>query len=180
MARPFRTGVVSAMCPSLLFRFRRDNWKISPCLNQAWSRAPKRQGCRPTKCRRKTVFQARKALEKKTPKTVIISHSLATSQGGFKGNQAARGAALADKRLPALAPLRAVFDDPIRQRPLKTYVATGFLRLNPLVLENLFAFRLKLPIEGRVPQQVLRRKRVVHIIRHNRELKSMLARYYSF
>ena len=38
-------------------------------------------------------------------------------------------------------------DDPIRQRLLEADVATGLFRLNPLVAENLLAFRLKLAVE---------------------------------
>ena len=45
------------------------------------------------------------------------------------------------------APFGAVLDDPIRQRPFKTDVATGFLRLNPLVLQNLLALGLEFAVK---------------------------------
>src|ERR1039457_7736999 len=74
-------------------------------------------------------------------------------------------------RLPALAPFGAVLNDPICQRSLKSNVATGLLRFNPLVPQDFLAFRLKLPIERRVLQQITRRGRLFRFVRHNREYK---------
>ena len=74
-------------------------------------------------------------------------------------------------RLPALAPFGAMLDDPIGQRSLESNVATGLLRFNPLVPQDFLAFRLKLPIERRVLQQITRRGRLFRFVRHNREYK---------
>jgi len=54
---------------------------------------------------------------------------------------------IARLRLPALTPFGAMFDDPIRQSPLKTYIATRLLGLDPFVLQDLFTLRLKFPIK---------------------------------
>jgi len=54
--------------------------------------------------------------------------------------------------LTRFAPCRAMPDNPIRQRLLKTDVASGFFRLNPFVPENFFAFSLKLAIKRGVFQ----------------------------
>jgi hypothetical protein len=48
-----------------------------------------------------------------------------------------------------------VFDNPIRERRLKTDVATGFLRLKPLVLQNLITLGLKLSIKRGVLQEIV-------------------------
>jgi hypothetical protein len=81
--------------------------------------------------------------------------SFATSQGGVKGTKfsSIRGGSLA-----VFAPSRAVLDDPIRQRLLESDVAPGFLRLDPLVPEDFLALRLKLAVERRVLQQIVRRR----------------------
>jgi hypothetical protein len=84
----------------------------------------------------------------------IFIFSFATSQGGVKGtnfNLIHRGG------LAVFAPRRAVLDDPIRQRLLEADVATGLLRLNPFVPEDFLALRLKLAVERRVLQQIVRR-----------------------
>ena len=73
--------------------------------------------------------------------------------------------------MTAFAPFRAVLDDPIRQGPLKTDIAPLFLRLNPLVPEDLFAFRLTLSIQRRVLQQIIHRELVFRFVRHKRQLK---------
>ena len=51
------------------------------------------------------------------------------------------------RRLTRLAPLGPVFDDPVGQRPFETDVVSGFLRLDPLVFENLLALGLKLAVK---------------------------------
>ena len=66
--------------------------------------------------------------------------------------------------LTALAPTRAVLDDPLRQRPLKANVVPGFFRFNPLVFENLLALGLKLAVERRILQQIVGRKLVFSIV----------------
>src|SRR5437016_2652028 len=55
--------------------------------------------------------------------------------------------------LAALAPFRPMLDDPIRQRAFEADVSTGFFRFDPLVFQNLLAFRLKFPIKRRVFDQ---------------------------
>ncbi len=80
--------------------------------------------------------------------------SFATSQGGVKGTNSVssiRGGGLA-----VFAPAGAVLDDPVRQRLLETDVAPGLFRLNPLVIEDLFALRLKLAVERGSLQQITR------------------------
>ena len=52
--------------------------------------------------------------------------------------------------LPTLAPLRTMLDDPIGQSSFETYVAPGFLRFDPLVLEDLLAFGLEFPVQRRI------------------------------
>jgi len=68
--------------------------------------------------------------------------------------------------LARFAPFGAVLDDPIRQRTLEADVMSGFFRLDPLMLENLFALRLKFAVKRRVLQQIADRKLVFSIIRH--------------
>ncbi len=68
--------------------------------------------------------------------------------------------------LAGFAPFGAMPDDPIRERTLESDVVSGFLRLNPLVFENLFALRLEFPVQSGVLQQIAGRRlfcRVVHI-----------------
>src|SRR5690349_599117 len=74
-------------------------------------------------------------------------------------------------RLAALAPFRTVFNDPIGQCPLKSDIPPGFLRLDPLVFEDLLAFGLELPVKRRVLQQLVGRERLFRFVRHNRALK---------
>ena len=48
--------------------------------------------------------------------------------------------------LSGFAPFGAMSDNPVCERTFKTDIVPGFLRLDPLVLENLFALRLELPV----------------------------------
>ena len=48
--------------------------------------------------------------------------------------------------LARFAPLRPMFDNPIRQSAFETDVVSGFFGLDPFVPENFFTFRLKLTI----------------------------------
>src|SRR5437016_6274184 len=89
-----------------------------------------------------------------------------------------RGAALKERpgnsvacQLPALAPLRAVLDDPVRQRALKADVATSLFRLDPFMFQNLFAFCLELPIKGGVLQQIARRELLFRFVGHSCKFK---------
>lgn len=52
--------------------------------------------------------------------------------------------------LPTLAPLRTMLDDPIGQSSLEADVAPGFLRFDPLVLEDLLALGLEFPVQRRI------------------------------
>ena len=49
--------------------------------------------------------------------------------------------------VPALAPARPVFDDPIGQCPLESDVMAGLFRFDPLVPENFFPFRLEFTVK---------------------------------
>src|SRR5205807_1881304 len=77
--------------------------------------------------------------------------SFATSQGCLKGG--GRNESVS-RQLPALAPLRTMLDDPIRQRPFESDVATGLFRLDPLMFENLLALGLKFAVQIGVFQQI--------------------------
>jgi hypothetical protein len=66
-----------------------------------------------------------------------------------------------------LKPLDAVLDDPVSQCPIKSNVATGLFGFNPFVLQNLLAFRLESPIEGRVFQQLPSHRRRSYFVTHN-------------
>jgi hypothetical protein len=81
--------------------------------------------------------------------------SFATSQGGVKGTNFS--SSIRCGVLAVFAPGGAVLDDPVRQRLLETDVASGLLRLDPLVPENFLALRLKLAVERRILQQIVRR-----------------------
>ena len=70
------------------------------------------------------------------------------------------------RRLARFTPLRAVLDDPIGQRALEADIVAGFLRLDPLVFENLLAFSLELAVKRGVLQQVANRW-FFGIIRHS-------------
>src|SRR5688572_14881973 len=90
--------------------------------------------------------------------------SLATSRGRLKGAIQSLKSILISC-LPCLAPLGAVLDNPVRQRPLEADIMPGFFRLNPFVLKDLFAFGLKLAVERRILQHIPRRK-VFFVVRH--------------
>jgi len=47
-----------------------------------------------------------------------------------------------------------MLDHPVEKSPFKSDVATLLLALIPLVAENLLPFRLELPVEGRIPEQI--------------------------
>jgi len=98
--------------------------------------------------------------------------SLAASPGDLKG---VVGNLVPSRLLPVLAPLGTVLDDPIRQCALESNVATGLFGFNPLVLQNLLAFRLEFPVERRVLQQITCRGRLFRFVRHNREYKLLRA-----
>lgn len=53
-------------------------------------------------------------------------------------------------RFASLAPLRPMFDNPIRQRLLETDITTGFLRLDPFMPEYLLALSEILTVKGRI------------------------------
>ena len=59
-----------------------------------------------------------------------------------------------------------MFDDPIGEGALKANVVPGFFRLNPLVLQNLFALRLKLTVKRGTLQQIVGRKLVSTVVGH--------------
>ena len=57
--------------------------------------------------------------------------------------------------LPAFSPFGTMLDYPVGQSLFEPDIPTGFLRLNPLVLQNLFSLRLELAVKRRVLQQVI-------------------------
>src|SRR5579859_8172499 len=68
--------------------------------------------------------------------------SLASSQGCLKG-AFCQANDLMTGRLPALAPFRPVFNDPVGQCSLKSDIPPGLFRLYPLVFQDLLTFRLE-------------------------------------
>ena len=58
------------------------------------------------------------------------------------------------KGLTAPAPLGSILDDPISERPLKADVIPGLFGFDPLMLEDLFAFGLKLAVKRGVSHQI--------------------------
>jgi hypothetical protein len=98
------------------------------------------------------------------------SGALATSQGRLKGAFGLRenlvsGGLLSLLSLAGFAPFGAMFDDPVREGTFKADIVPGFLGLDPLVLQNLFALGLELAIKRRVLQQVSSR-RIFRVFRH--------------
>jgi len=47
-----------------------------------------------------------------------------------------------------------MFHHPVEKSPFKSDVTTLLLTLVPLVAENLLPFRLKFPVESRIPEQI--------------------------
>src|SRR6266550_3827822 len=84
-------------------------------------------------------------------------HSFATSLDRLKGSQRGSVALIGGRlvRLAFLAPLGAVFDNPIGQRAFKADVVANFFGLNPLVLENLLPLGLKLAIETGILHKIV-------------------------
>jgi len=56
--------------------------------------------------------------------------------------------------LAAFTPFGAVFDDPIGQSPLESYVVARLFRFNPFVFKYLVAFGLKLAVQRRLLHQI--------------------------
>ena len=65
-------------------------------------------------------------------KTIERTHSVASGKGS---------------RGPGTPPTGSVLGDPIHQGRIKSDVVPGFLRFNPLVLQDLFLLGEKLPIQ---------------------------------
>jgi hypothetical protein len=82
--------------------------------------------------------------------------SFATSRVALKEQIFPDGRLVRAGGLAVSAPVGAMLDDPIRQRLLKADVSTGFFRLNPFVPQNFFTLGLKLAVQGRVLQQIIR------------------------
>lgn len=61
---------------------------------------------------------------------------------------------LGGARLAGAPPFGPVVDDPIGQCPLKPDIVAGFFGLDPLVLEDLFAFGLKLAVQGGIADEI--------------------------
>ena len=58
------------------------------------------------------------------------------------------------KGLAAPPPLGSMLDDPIGQRPFESDVVADLLGFDPLVLQDLFAFGLKFPVERGISHQI--------------------------
>src|SRR5438477_5380630 len=92
----------------------------------------------------------------------VFMFPFATSPDRIKGlsrtdGRSNAGAGLGLLRLAGLAPLGTILDNPVRQRPLKPDIVAGLLRLDPFVLQNLFAFSLELAVKIRVLHQIIGR-----------------------
>ena len=86
----------------------------------------------------------------------------ATSPDRIKGlsrtdGRSNAGAGLGLLRLPGLAPLGTILDNPVSQCPLEPNIITGLFRLDPFVLQNLFTLSLEFAVEVRVLYQVIGR-----------------------
>jgi hypothetical protein len=95
---------------------------------------------------------------------------LAASQGRLKGAEKLISSSCV---LPGFSPLASVFHDPIRECLLEADVVSGFLRLNPLVFQNLLALCLKFSIERRVLQQIIRRCGLFSAFRHTQIVREL-------
>jgi hypothetical protein len=84
-----------------------------------------------------------------------VHFSFGTSRGDVKGTDLI---SVAGGGVTGFAPRGAVPDDPIREGTLETDVVAGLLGLDPLVAQNLLAFRLKLAVKRGVFQQIVRRR----------------------
>jgi hypothetical protein len=82
---------------------------------------------------------------------------LAASQDCLKGlvNAGSTSAVSFLSLLSGATPLAAVLDNPVGQSGFKTDVTASLFRLKPLVLEDFITFRLELPIQRGVPQQIV-------------------------
>jgi len=70
--------------------------------------------------------------------------------------------------------------DPIHQGRVKPDVTARFLRLNPLVLQDLLTFGKELPIESRTVQERLRLALCLNVICHTNEKLSRSKTLYPF
>ena len=68
--------------------------------------------------------------------------------------------------LARFAPFGAVMHNPVRQGLLKADIAPRLFRLEPLVPQDFFALRLKLPVEHGIRQQVARSELIFSIVGH--------------
>ena len=68
-------------------------------------------------------------------------------------------------RLPGLAPLGTILDNPVSQCPLEPNIITGLFRLDPFVFQNLFALGLKLAVERGIFYKIVRRG--IRSVTHN-------------
>jgi len=68
--------------------------------------------------------------------------------------------------LARFTPLRAMFDDPIGQGAFEPDIPSNLFGFNPFVLQDLFAFGLKLTVERRILQQI-GGKWLFRLVRHN-------------
>jgi len=83
------------------------------------------------------------------PRTGLLGPARCHANGGSAAFDAAQSGLLwlGQSFLAAFPPFGAVFDDPIREGALKTDIVARLLGLDPLVLENLLPFGLKLAVK---------------------------------
>ena len=78
--------------------------------------------------------------------------------------------------LTGFAPFGPVLDDPIGQGAFEPDIPSNLFRFNPFVLQDLFAFGLKLTVERRILQQI-GGEWLFRLVRHN--TMSMRWKYYA-
>jgi hypothetical protein len=81
--------------------------------------------------------------------------SFATSLDRIKGAKKLGGGLLGARLLSSsLAPVGAMFHDPIQQSLFKPDISSGFLAFDPLMFQDLGTLREKLLVQDRIPNEV--------------------------
>jgi hypothetical protein len=99
-------------------------------------------------------------------KALAVTHGVLRNLTGLRLKEVSWLIAFVKSRLSVSAPLGTMPHNPISQSPFKPDVATGFLRLNPLVPQNLLALCLELAIKRRILKQIVPRRNFFGIVRH--------------
>jgi hypothetical protein len=69
--------------------------------------------------------------------------------------------------MPASAPFGTMFENPISQGSFEAYIVAGFLRLDPLVLQDFLSFSLEFTVEGGIFQQIITVGGIHRNVRHS-------------